>query len=164
LNIGGIIHESLNDGAGVRTVIFISGCKHNCDGCQNKRLFDFGYGKPFDETMQNYVLEYVETDKLIDGITISGGDPLYSATELLDFVKKFKSKFKDKTIWLYTGFNFEDVKNLEILKYIDVLVDGAFQIETRNITIPFRGSENQRLIDVKKTLSINKIVLYETRY
>jgi len=164
LNIGGIIHESLNDGIGVRTVIFISGCKHDCNGCHNMRLSNFGYGKPFGTEMQNYILEYVENDKLIDGITISGGDPIYSSNELLEFVKKFKEKFKTKTIWLYTGFKFEDIKELEILNYIDVLVDGEFQLELRNITIPFRGSENQRLIDVKKTSETNGIVLYDENY
>ena len=159
MNIAGIVHESLIDGVGVRTVIFISGCKHNCPNCQNKNLFDFNYGKPFDKDMQDYVINYIKSDVLVNGLTISGGDPIYSEDELLSFVKQVKQE-TNKDIWLYTGFNYEDIKDHEILKYIDIIVDGQFEIANKDTTLKFKGSSNQRIIDIKKSLEKNEVVLW----
>lgn len=161
MNIAGIIHESLNDGDGVRTVIFISGCKHNCTNCQNKRLFNFNYGKSFNKEMQDYLINYLKTDSLINGITLSGGDPIYSENELLPFIKRIKSECPDKNIWMYTGFNFEDIKNNEILKYVDVLVDGQFMEDKFDRTLKFCGSSNQRIINVPESLKQEKVVLWD---
>jgi len=159
MNIAGIVHESLIDGVGVRTVIFISGCKHNCPNCQNKNLFDFNYGKPFDKDMQDYVINYIKSDVLVNGLTISGGDPIYSEDELLSFVKQVKQE-TNKDIWLYTGFNYEDIKDHEILKYIDIIVDGQFEIANKDTTLKFKGSSNQRIIDIQKSLEKNEVVLW----
>jgi len=161
MNIAGIVHESLIDGIGVRTVIFISGCKHNCPNCQNKSLFNFEYGKPFDKDMQDYIIDYINNDPLIDGITLSGGDPMYSANELISFVQRIKTECKNKTIWLYTGFDFEQIKENSILKYIDVLVDGQFIDKLKDRTLKFKGSSNQRIIDVQKSLNQSEIVLWK---
>ena len=161
MNIAGIVHESLIDGIGVRTVIFISGCKHNCPNCQNKSLFNFEYGKPFDKDMQDYIIDYINNDPLIDGITLSGGDPMYSANELISFVQRIKTECKDKTIWLYTGFDFEQIKENSILKYIDVLVDGQFIDKLKDRTLKFKGSSNQRIILVKESLEKGDVVLYK---
>lgn len=161
MNIAGIIHQSLNDGEGIRTVIFISGCKHNCNNCQNKRLFDFSYGKSFDKQIQDYIINYIKTDPLIDGITLSGGDPVYSSKELIDFVQRVKTECPDKNIWMYTGFNFEDIKNEPIMKYINVLVDGQYIDSLNDKKQVFKGSSNQHIIDVQKSLKENKIVIYK---
>jgi anaerobic ribonucleoside-triphosphate reductase activating protein len=161
MNIAGIVHESLIDGIGVRTVIFISGCKHNCPQCQNQKLFDFNYGKPFDKNIQDYIINYLNSDPLIAGITLSGGDPMYSANELLPFVQRIKTECKDKTIWMYTGFDFEQIKDNSMLKYIDVLVDGRFIDELKDRDLKFRGSSNQRIIDIQKTLKQSEVVLWE---
>lgn len=161
MNIAGIIHQSLNDGEGIRTVIFISGCKHNCNNCQNKRLFDFSYGKLFDKQAQDYIIKYVKTNPLIDGITLSGGDPVYSSKELINFVQRVKTECPDKNIWMYTGFNFEDIKNEPIMKYINVLVDGQYINSLNDKKQVFKGSSNQHIIDVQKSLKQNKIVIYK---
>ena len=158
MNIGGIIYESLNDGIGVRTTIFISGCKHNCYNCHNQRLACFEYGKVFNEQMQDEIIEYINTDPLIDGITLSGGDPLYSETELIDFVRRFKTKTKNKTIWMYTGFTFEDIQDHAILNYIDIIVDGEYVEELRDTSLKFRGSSNQRIICVPDSLKFGKVI------
>jgi len=163
LNIAGIIHESLNDGEGIRTVIFISGCKHNCYNCQNQRLFNFHYGKSFNKSMQDYLINYIKTDPLIDGITLSGGDPVYSAKELIPFLQRVKKECPEKDIWMYTGFYYEKIKNEEILKYIDILVDGQFVDSLKDLTLKFRGSSNQRIIDVQKSLQQNKVILYKEK-
>jgi anaerobic ribonucleoside-triphosphate reductase activating protein len=160
LNIGGIIHESLNDGIGIRTVLFISGCKHNCFNCHNQRLSNFNYGKPFNKEMQDYIINYINTDSLIDGITLSGGDPLYSEDELIEFLKQIKSKSPTKTIWAYTGFKFEDIKNHEMLKYIDVLVDGEFIEKLKDTSLKFKGSSNQRIINVNESLKQSEVILW----
>ena len=161
MNIAGIIHESLNDGNGIRTVIFISGCKHNCKNCQNKRLFNFNYGKSFDEDMQNYIINYIKTDPLLDGVTLSGGDPAYSEKELIPFVKRIKTECSNKDIWMYTGFTFEDIKDKEVLKYVDILVDGLFVESKLDRTLKFKGSSNQRIINVQESLKQGKVILWE---
>ena len=163
MNIAGIIHESLNDGEGIRTVIFISGCKHNCYNCQNKRLFNFHYGKSFNKSMQDYLINYIKTDPLIDGITLSGGDPVYSAKELIPFLQRVKKECPEKDIWMYTGFSYEKIKNEEILKYIDIMVDGRFVESLKDMNLKFRGSSNQRIIDVQKSLQQNKVILYKEK-
>lgn len=161
MNIAGIIHESLIDGIGVRTVLFISGCKHNCQGCHNAKISDFHYGKQFDHSMEEYILDYIKHDPLIDGITLSGGDPIYCADELIGFLKRIRKETPNKTVWLYTGFLFEEIQNEEILKYVDVLIDGEFDLAKVDKSLRFKGSSNQRIIDVPKTLLNKKIELWE---
>lgn len=161
MNVAGIVHESLIDGTGVRTVIFISGCKHNCPNCHNPKLFSFNYGKVFDIDTQNYIINYLNNDPLIDGVTLSGGDPMYSANELMLFVQRIKKECKNKTIWMYTGFDFNEIKNNTILKYIDVLVDGQYVDGLKDRSLKFRGSSNQKIIDVQKSLEQNEVVLWK---
>lgn len=161
MNIAGIIHESLVDGIGVRTVIFISGCEHNCQGCHNVKISDFHYGKQFDRSTEDYILNYIKHDPLIEGITLSGGDPIYCAKELIKFLRRIRKETPSKTVWLYTGFVFEEIQNEEILKYVDVLVDGKFDLAKADQSLRFKGSSNQRIIDVPKTLLNNKIEVWE---
>lgn len=152
----GYIEEDANNGTGIRLTIFISGCNHNCDGCHSPESHDFHYGKEFNEEEQNKILNlFRDEEMLYDGITISGGDPIYSYEEVLDFIKKFKSEFKDKTIWLYTGFSLNDVQQIaslfpeNILDYIDTIVTEPFIKEYKDLGLKFMGSSNQKIINCK---------------
>lgn len=141
---------SIVDGLGWRTVLFVSGCSHNCKGCHNKEAQDPNYGRLFDEKAKVDLFNSIDHD-FIDGLTLTGGDPLYEANreEITELCKEFKERFPKKNIWLYTGYLYEDVKDLEVMKYIDVIVDGPFILEQRDTTLPFRGSPNQRVINIK---------------
>lgn len=154
MNYLGIYKTSLVDGIGWRTVLFVSGCNHKCVGCHNPQSHDAKAGTKFTEKTKQFI--YDQMTDIMDGITLSGGDPLYKTNqkEITQFCKEFKEKFPNKTIWLYTGSLYEDVKDLEVMQYIDVIVDGPFVLAQRDTTIPFRGSTNQRVIDVKN----NKIL------
>lgn len=153
-----IYKTSLVDGVGWRTVIFVSGCDHKCPGCHNVQSWDSNAGRPFTEETKKLIYDQMLSDQ-IDGITFSGGDPLYKTNidEVTKFCKEFKEKFPNKTIWLYTGSLYEDIKSLEVMSYIDVVVDGPFILEKRDTTIPFRGSTNQRIFNVKYDREIYKL-------
>ena len=152
-----IYKTSLLDGEGWRTVIFVSGCDHRCDGCHNKQSWNKNNGKKFTEDTKKFI--YSLMDDNVEGITLTGGDPLYSENvgEITQFCKEFKDIFPEKTIWLYTGSLYEEVKDLEVMKYVDVIVDGEFVLAQRDTTIPFRGSTNQRIINVKTGKEIYKL-------
>jgi anaerobic ribonucleoside-triphosphate reductase activating protein len=162
--ISGIDWQSITDGDGVRTTLFASGCKHNCLGCHNPDTHSFTNGTIFNEEVYEKIVDYITFTPYIKGITLSGGDPMFSAEEIIPFIKKIKDELPYIDIWCYTGFTFEnlltDRYKLELLKMIDVLVDSKFEIDKRDITLKFRGSSNQRVIDVKKSLEQNEIVLY----
>ena len=150
--------DSIVDGPGIRTVIWTQGCSHNCKGCHNPSTHDFKGGFSVNiEDINN------ELDKLKaqHGITFSGGDPMFQAKACTEIAKHAKAIGLD--VWCYTGFTYEEVlKNNEMkefLKYIDVLVDGKFEIENFSLNIDFRGSKNQRIIDVQRSLNENKVVL-----
>ena len=157
---------SVSNGAGVRTVLWVSGCDIRCRNCHNPQTWDFNSGIPFtEETMQE--LLYDLSKPYIKGLTLSGGHPLdpHNAPKVLEIVKRVKMVFPNKDIWIYTGYVWEDIIKSntlkEILKYTDVLVDGAYVDELRDISLPFRGSSNQRIIDVLKSLEQNKIILWQ---
>ncbi len=146
MNTSGIIYDSVVDGEGIRNTLFISGCLHHCHGCHNPQTWDFDYGYKFTKEKQKEFIKKCKDNPLLDGITISGGDPIYSSKELIPFLKEYKKENPTHTIWLYTGFKYEDIKDNEILKLIDVLVDGEYIEDLRDITLAFRGSSNQRII------------------
>lgn len=155
MNFFGYIEDDANNGTGIRLTIFISGCNHNCDGCHSPESHDFHYGKEFTIKEQDNILDIFENESMIyDGITISGGDPIYSYDEVLEFIKRFKSRFPDKTVWLYTGFELEDVKSIasmfpeNILDYIDTIVTGPFIKELKDLSLKFMGSSNQKIINL----------------
>ena len=157
---------SVSNGLGVRTVLWISGCDIHCKNCHNQSTWDFNSGIPFtEETMQE--LLYDLSKPYIKGCTVSGGHPLdpRNASEVLKIVKRVKMVFPNKDIWIYSGYVWEDIIKdetlREIMKYTDILVDGAYVDELRDISLPFRGSSNQRIIDVKKSLEQNKIILWQ---
>ena len=160
------------NGEGVRVSVFVSGCNHHCKGCFNECAWDFNYGNKFTEKQEEEVLQDLDHD-YISGLTLLGGEPLEPANQegLLPLVKKAKEKFPDKKIWCYTGFDFEkDVvgkmakqsdTTKELLKYIDVVVDGKFEEDKKDLKLKFRGSSNQRILDVKESLKENKPVEYK---
>lgn len=149
MNYMAIYKTSIADGLGWRTVLFVSGCNHKCKGCQNVESWNPKAGKPFTNETKEFLFNCINNDK-IDGLTISGGDPLYKKNikEVTNLCKEFKQKFPNKNIWLYTGNLYRDSKDLEIMNYIDVIVDGQFRYDLKDTTLAFRGSSNQRIIDV----------------
>ena len=157
---------SVSNGAGVRTVLWVSGCDVHCHNCHNPQTWDFNSGIPFtDDTMQEIL--YDLSKSYIKGLTLSGGHPLdpHNAPKVLEIVKRVKMVFPNKDIWIYSGYVWEDIIKdetlKEILKYTDVLVDGAYVDELRDISLAFRGSSNQRIIDVEKSLIENKVILWQ---
>ena len=157
---------SVSNGLGVRTVLWISGCNIHCKNCHNQSTWDFNSGIPFtDDTMQEIL--YDLSKPYIKGLTLSGGHPLdpINAPEVLKIVKRVKMVFPNKDIWIYSGYVWEDIIKddtlKEILKRTDVLVDGAYIDELRDITLPFRGSSNQRIINVQESLKQNKVILWK---
>ena len=157
---------SVSNGAGVRTVLWVSGCDVHCKNCHNQSTWDFNSGIPFtEETIQE--LLYDLSKPYIKGCTLSGGHPLdpHNAPEVLKIVKRVKMVFPNKDIWIYSGYVWEDIIKdntlKEILKCTDVLVDGAYVDELRDISLAFRGSSNQLIIDVKKTLNSNEVILWQ---
>lgn len=156
-----ILDCDIVDGNGIRVSLFVSGCSHHCKGCHNPESWDAFNGKEFTEETVNKLLTLLDRD-YVDGITITGGDPLMLGNryEITKLCKLLKEKLPNKSIWLYTGYEFEEIEALEVLQYIDVLVDGTFKLDLRDISLAFKGSSNQRVIDVQKTLKNGNIVLY----
>ncbi len=172
MNYADIKRIDVANGEGVRVSVFVSGCNHHCKGCFNECAWDFNYGNKFTEKQEEEVLQDLDHD-YISGLTLLGGEPLEPANQegLLPLVKKAKEKFPDKKIWCYTGFDFEkDVvgkmakqsdTTKELLKYIDVVVDGKFEEDKKDLKLKFRGSSNQRILDVQESLKENKPVEYK---
>lgn len=161
MKISGIIYDSIVDGPGLRNTIFVSGCEHRCKGCHNKTTWDPNSGTDFTYKKQLEFIDKCKRNVLLSGITISGGDPLYIyKDEVFDFIKLYKQNFPKHTIWLYTGYDL-NIEDLKEYTNIDVIVDGKFDINKRDITSAFKGSSNQRVIDIKKSIKQNKIVIYE---
>lgn len=159
IRVAGFVKESFTDGVGVRYTIFAQGCKHDCAGCHNPDTHDLRGGSLFEI---DKIMDEIKECDYLDGVTLSGGDPLYQASGILKLIKRIKEE-TTLNIWCYTGFKFEDLaKNkdtnlIEILNNIDVIVDGPFIQELRNISLRFRGSSNQRIIDVKKSLKTGEV-------
>ena len=159
LNLSGIIKESIVDGKGIRYVIFVQGCPHHCYGCQNPSTWEFKQNILIDEQK---IIDDILDNALCSGITLSGGEPFTQAKDLLPLVQKIHSL--GKNVWAYTGYTFEQLiqfndDRTELLKNIDVLVDGRFILEQRDISLQFRGSKNQRVINVQKSLQEKQIIL-----
>ncbi len=161
------------NGEGVRVSLFVSGCTHRCKNCFNEVAWDFSYGEPFTTKVEEQILKALETD-YIAGLSLLGGEPFEPENQaaLTPFVKKVKERFPEKSIWCYTGFVLDEKtgeltatrKNTpytkELLSYIDVLVDGPYVEALKDIRLKFRGSSNQRALDLPKTLERKEIVLY----
>lgn len=161
MNYHNITKDDMLNGDGLRVVLWVAGCSHYCSECQNPVTWDPNGGIPFDQAAREEVFAELSKD-YISGITFSGGDPLYSSNELeiTELAKQIRERFPSKTIWLYTGYTWDEIKNREIIPYLDVLVDGRYVKEQRDTLLHWRGSANQRVIDVKKTLEQGKVVLH----
>ena len=165
MNFATIKYYDIANGPGVRTSVFVSGCRHHCPGCFNEVAWDFGYGKPFDKATRNEVFASCQPD-YIAGISLLGGEPMEpeNQRELLPFVRNFKALYPKKTVWCYSGYTWEQLTGAvpcharcevtdELLGLLDVLVDGRFVQAEHDISLRFRGSRNQRLLDVPKSLA-----------
>lgn len=148
-----ITKDDMLNGDGLRVVLWVSGCAHCCKECHNPLTWDPNGGIPFNEQVKAEIFEQLEKP-YISGITISGGDPLHTANRLgvKELCEEIKEKFPNKTIWLYTGESWENIMHYPVLQYVDVMVDGEFKIEDKDVKLLWKGSKNQRVIDVSKSL------------
>lgn len=156
------------NGPGVRVSLFVSGCNHHCKGCFNKEAWDFNYGKDFTNATIDEIIDLLKPD-YVSGLSLLGGEPFEFINQqgLLPLLKRVKEIYPKKTIWAYSGFLYEELRKMpyeetkKILNLIDVLVDGKFVEDLKDPMLYFRGSSNQRIIDIKKTKKVKKIVLHE---
>lgn len=172
MNYCNVKNCDIANGVGVRVSLFVSGCRNRCKNCFQPETWDFNYGKPFDAQTEEKLMKML-APSYINGLTVLGGEPMEPENQraLLPFLKKVKAAYPQKTIWLYTGFTLEELHSPdcrahteyteEILKLLTVLVDGRFVEEKKNISLRFRGSENQRLIDVAATLAAGSVTLWD---
>ncbi len=171
MNYGQIYFNDVANGIGCRTALFVSGCTHHCKGCFNEVTWDFNYGNPFTKEVENEIVESLKP-AYIDGLTILGGEPMeiVNQKEIRPLIERVRKEVPKATIWIYSGYTWDkltDPNNKRchsedtdaILGMIDVLVDGEFMMDKRNLMLRFRGSENQRVIDVKETLNKGDVVL-----
>ena len=167
MNYADIKNVDVTNGPGVRISLFVSGCPHHCPGCFNPETWAYDYGEPFTEREVGKIIEMLDAP-YIQGLSLLGGEPLAPKNQaaVLDLVKQVKEKLPGKDIWCYTGYLFEDLldgrvgeHSQELLSYMDVLVDGCFQEELKDIRLRFRGSSNQRIIDVPKSLMEERVVV-----
>ena len=162
MNYHNITKDDMNNGDGVRVVLWVSGCSHHCPQCHNPQTWDKNAGEEFTGEVLDNLLEKLKRP-YIKRLTLSGGDPLFlgNRDEITNVVRKVKKNFPNIKIWCYTGYLWEDVKDLPCMDFIDVLVDGEFKVELKDITLPFCGSSNQRIINVKESLKKGCVVLEE---
>ncbi len=171
MHYGNIKLNDIANGEGIRVSLFVSGCTNHCKECFNPETWNFEYGKPFTSETEQFILDNLKSD-FVNGLTLLGGEPFEPRNQevLLNLVKRVRQIYPNKTIWAYSGFRFDDELlkagaypnckfTLELLQNIDILVDGRFDRDLRDIRLNFRGSSNQRIIDVKKSLKENKIIL-----
>ena len=156
-----ITKEDMLNGDGLRVVLWVAGCDHCCKECQNPVTWDPNGGLEFDDEAKAEIFEALEKD-YTSGITFSGGDPLFFSNRqaVEDLAKEIREKFPNKTIWLYTGFTYETIADLKVMDYVDVLVDGEFVVEQKDTQLHWRGSANQRVIDVPETKKSNRVILH----
>lgn len=161
MNYHNITHDDMLNGDGLRVVLWVSGCSHHCTGCQNPTTWKVDDGLAFDEDAKREIFNDL-SKSYIDGVTFSGGDPLHSCNieEITNLSKEIREKFPDKTIWIYTGALFDQIEDHEIVKLIDVLVDGEFVEDLKDNNFNWAGSTNQRVIDVQKSIKEKRVVLY----
>lgn len=163
MNYHNITKDDMLNGDGLRVVLWVSGCTHQCKNCQNPVTWDLNDGLPFDEAAKEEIFKELKKD-YISGITLSGGDPLHPSNRqaVTDLVIEIKERFPEKTIWLYTGFEWEAIMDLPVISHLNVLIDGKFIEEEKDIKLHWKGSKNQRVIDVQATLASNQIILHES--
>ena len=151
MNIARIKYNDIADGLGVRTTVFVSGCRRHCPGCQNPETWDFEYGTPFNWQVEQMIIDSLKP-YWIQGLTICGGEPFEPENEtvLIPFLQRIREELPGKDIWIYSGYTLEELQGKELLRYADVLVDGAFVEGLKDVGLAFRGSRNQRIIRLKE--------------
>lgn len=156
-----ITKDDMLNGDGLRVVLWVAGCEHACPGCQNPITWDINGGLEFDEAAKQEIFAELDKD-YVSGITLSGGDPLHMANrkEIGKLVNEISKKYPEKTIWLYTGYDWNKISNLDFISKVNVVVDGRFVQAQKDVTLPWRGSANQDVIDVKLSLKCGKKVLH----
>ena len=161
MNYHNITKDDMLNGDGLRVVLWVAGCSHGCPGCHNPITWDVNGGLPFTDAEKAEIFEELSHD-YISGITFSGGDPLHPANRdaVGALLEEVKEAYPEKTIWLYTGYLWEEIRDLPFISLIDVIVDGRFIQKQKENTLKWKGSRNQRVIDVKKTLETGEIVLH----
>lgn len=172
MNFADIKQYDVANGVGVRVSLFVSGCTHHCKDCFNKEAWDFDYGEPFTEKEIGLIMEYLKP-AYVSGLSLLGGEPMEPSNQegLLPLLRLVAERYPEKNIWCYTGYRFEEdiLEKMcreseitrEIMSYIDIMVDGEFQVERKNLKVNFRGSDNQRIIDVKKSLASGEVIHWE---
>lgn len=155
-----ITKDDMLNGDGLRVVLWVAGCEHRCPSCQNPVTWDINGGLEFDEAAKQEIFDELKKD-YISGITLSGGDPLHiqNREDIGKLIAEIAEKFPQKTIWIYSGYEWQDVKALPYMQNVDIMVDGGFVERFKDNSLPWRGSSNQKVIDVKKSYAIGKIVL-----
>lgn len=161
MNYGAIKHLDIANGPGVRVSLFVSGCRNHCDGCFQPETWNFDYGQKFTNETMRELLTLLD-DPHVAGLSILGGDPIEweNRNDVCKICQYAQHIYPVKNIWLWTGYLWEDIKHLPVFKYVDVVVDGPFIKEQKNLCLAYRGSENQRVIDVQKSLASGKVVLW----
>ncbi|MBE6621077.1 MAG: anaerobic ribonucleoside-triphosphate reductase activating protein [Ruminococcaceae bacterium] len=171
MNYGAIKFCDIANGIGIRTVLFVSGCTHHCKGCFQPETWDFAYGQPYTKETEQTILDSL-APSYIHGLTLLGGEPMEPDNQraLLPLLRRLKAEYPNKTVWCYSGYTYEELTGIsrarcevtdEMLTLVDVLVDGEFVLQKKNISLRFRGSENQRLIDLPRTREQGSVVLWE---
>ncbi|AOZ92477.1 anaerobic ribonucleoside-triphosphate reductase activating protein [Paenibacillus crassostreae] len=164
MNICGYYPESINEGDDLRAVIFLSGCRHRCSGCFNPATWNFNYGEPFTEQRQQEIITEMANNQLLGGMTLAGGDPFFSADEAADFIDNVRAAIPNFSVWIYTGYIYEDLivsvdsAEYRLLMKCQVVIDGPFIESLKNTSLPYRGSSNQRIIDIQSSIRYNDAV------
>ena len=160
MNYGGIKKTDIANGLGVRVSLFVSGCRNHCKGCFQPETWDFSYGKPYKLETEEEIIEALRPS-WIQGLSILGGEPMEPENEqaLLPLLKRVRKECPNKDIWIYSGYVYEELRSRELLRYVDVLVDGRYEEKLRDPSLAFRGSSNQRILDVRESLKRGKAVL-----
>lgn len=156
-----ITKDDMLNGDGLRVVLWVAGCDHCCKGCQNPITWDANGGLEFDAAAKEELLKALDKE-YISGVTFSGGDPLFygNRQEVENLARQIRKEFPQKSIWMYTGFTYETIQDLPVMEVVDVLVDGEFMLEQKDTQLPWRGSSNQRVIDVRESRKAGKVILH----
>lgn len=176
MNFAAIKRSDIANGEGVRVTLFVSGCRNRCPGCFQPQTWDFSYGEPFTETTWEEIFDLFRKNPVLAGLTLLGGEPMEPENQraLLPFLRRFRAEFPDKTVWCFTGNLYEDLLGItnghpekhlditeELLSLVDVLVDGPFVEAKARLGLRFRGSSNQRVIDMRKTRTAGHVVIWD---
>lgn len=167
MNICGYYPESINEGEGLRAVLFISGCRHYCRGCFNPKTWNFNYGEPFTPARRQEIIADIAANPLLDGLTLVGGDPFFSPEETLEFLAELRAVLPAFPVWIYSGYTYEELTEqpdsveFKLLSACQVLIDGRFEEALKDTTLLYRGSSNQRIIDITASLKGRDVIHWQ---